>query len=315
MSRFNWDDLRFFLAVARAQTVSGAGRALGVDHATVIRRLDNLETSLGAKLFQRSPRGYDLTLTGERLLVVAQSVEAETLKVTEGIGETHQAVSGTLRISSLEGIGNFFLASRLPRFKAAHPGLTIEFIAIQQLLALSRREADIAITLQPTSQGRFRSSRITDYVLYVYGSSEYLSRAPQIRHRDDLKRHEFTGYIEDLIFVRELNYLNEIGVGARPGLQSSSLHAQVEAARQGYGLCVLPRFIGAQHADLVAVCPEDIFLLRSYWLISHEDTADAPRVRAAAAFIMEEAAAARSLFMGDDNGRRTTPDGRSAPAP
>ena len=299
MSEFDWDDLKFFLAVARTRTISQASRELSVDHATVIRRIDNLEEKLGAKLLQRNSRGCNLTQTGERFLVSAQAIEMETRKASAGIVNTHPSISGTLRISSLEGFGNFFLAGRLPRFSAAHPGLTIEFMAIQQIVALSRREADVAVTLQPPAQGRFVSEKITDYLLFVYGAKSYLKRAPNIRTKQDLKKHAFTGYIDDLVFMRGLDYLNEIGYDRKAVLQSSSLHAQMEAARSGHGLCVLPRFIAIRYKELVPVLPAELFLRRSYWLVSHADTAETARVRAAVKFIRDETVAARDLFMGD----------------
>jgi DNA-binding transcriptional LysR family regulator len=293
---FDWDDLQFFLAVARAGTVSRASRGLGVDHATVIRRLDNLEQSLGTKLFERNPRGYNLTHRGERLLVSAQAVEAETQKAERDIAGSDLVISGAVRISSLEGFANFFLAARLPRLAAAHQHLAVEVIAIQQIVALSRREADIAITLQPPENGRFVKERLTDYVLFVYGTKLYLANAPRVRSRADLQHHPFTGYIDDLIFMRGLDYLDEIGA-RRPRLQSSSLHAQMEASLAGHGLCVLPHFIAVQQRKLVPVLPQEVFLRRTYWLVMPADIADTARVRAVAHFIKEEAAAAQALFL------------------
>src|ERR1035437_7421968 len=145
----DWDDLQFFLAVARTGTVSQASRRMGVDHATVTRRLDNLEKTLGAKLFERNPRGYNLTKRGEGLLVSAHGMVGGVQTRERGTAAGELAISGVVRISSLEGFANFFLAARLPLFAAAHPNVSIEMIAIQQIVALSRREVDIAITLQP----------------------------------------------------------------------------------------------------------------------------------------------------------------------
>jgi DNA-binding transcriptional LysR family regulator len=294
--RFDWDDLQFFLAVARAGTVSQASRGMGVDHATVMRRLDSLEKALGSKLFERNPRGYYLTKRGERLLVSAQAVEAETQKAERDVAAADLAISGVVRISSLEGFANFFLAARLPRLAAAHPNLAIEVIAIQQIAALSRREADIAITLQPPESGRFVKERLTDYVLFVYGAKPYLAKAPRIRSRNDFQNHPFTGYIDDLIFMRGLDYLDEIGA-RRPRLQSSSLHAQMEAAFAGHGLCVLPHFIAGQHKTLVPVLPREMFLRRTYWLVMPADVAGTARVRAVRSFIQEEVATHQALFL------------------
>ncbi len=298
---FNWDDLQFFIAVARAGTVSQASRGLGVNHATVIRRLDNLERSLGTKLFERNPRGYNLTQRGERLLILAQAVEVETQKAERDIAGADLVVSGVVRISSLEGFANFFLAARLPRLVVKQPNLAIELIAIQQIVALSRREADIAIVLQPPESGPFVKERLTDYVLFVYGDKRYLANAPRIRTRTDLQNHPFTGYIDDLIFMRGLDYLGEIGA-RQPRLQSSSLHAQMEAALAGHGLCVLPAFIAAQHKTLLPVLPREVFLHRTYWLVMPVGIADTARVRAVRLFIQEESAAAQAIFL--DSSRR-----------
>jgi DNA-binding transcriptional LysR family regulator len=313
VQRFNWDDLRYLLAVSRTGSVSGAARTLSVDHATVIRRLEGLEQSLGVKLFQRNARGYSLTLTGERLLLSAQTIETEANRASAELSDGQSSLSGALRISALEGIGNFFLARHLADFCAAHPDLSIEFITLQQLMALSRREADIAITLQPPAQGRFHITRLTDYVLHVYGSRSYLDRAPQIHGRDDLKDHPFTGYIDDLIFVRELNYLDEIGLRIRPRLQSSSIQVQLEMVRQGYGLCVLPRFIAASCSDLVPVRPEAIVLRRSYWLVAHEDIAQTARGRSLIQFLHAEADAASERFVGPDEAHTTKSAGIGMP--
>jgi DNA-binding transcriptional LysR family regulator len=169
-------------------------------------------------------------------------------------------------------------------------------IAIQQIVALSRREADIAITLQAPETGHFIVERLTDYILFVYGLKSYLAEAPPIRTRVDLQNHPFTGYIDDLIFVRGLDYLDEIGA-RRPQLQSSSLHAQMEASAAGYGLCVLPAYIAARHKALVPVLPREVFLRRTYHLVMPADRADTAGVRAVRQFIHEEATAAQAVFL------------------
>jgi len=294
---FDWDNLQFFLAVARTGTVSQASRRIGVDHATVMRRLDNLERILGAKLFERNPRGYNLTKRGERLLVSAQLVESEMQKAERDIAAADLA--GVVRISSVEGFANFFLAPRLPRFAAGHPNISIEMVAIHQIVALSRREVDIAITLQPPETGRFVVERLTDYVLYVYGPKSYLASAARIRSREDLQKHPFTGYIEDLIFMRGLDYMEEIGA-RRAQLQISSLHAQMEAAVAGYGLCVLPAFIAKRHKTLLRVLPREVSLRRTYYLVMPADRADTTQVGAVRQFIHEEVAAAQAAFLDGD---------------
>ncbi|MEG8048304.1 LysR family transcriptional regulator [Sphingomonas aerolata] len=298
MQRFNWDDLRFLLAISRGGSVSAAARSLSVDHATVIRRLEGLERALNAKLFQRNLRGYSLTVTGERLLISAKTMEEEATRASAEMGQGRTTISGGLRISALEGIGNFFLAERLAAFGTAHPDLSIDLITLQQLVALSRREADIAITLQPPVTGRFHISRLTDYDLYVYGSSEYLSRCAPIVTQADYGDHPFAGYIDDLVFVRDLNYLDKIGARVRPKLQSSSIHAQLEFVRQGYGLCILPSFVAASAPDLVRIRPDLFSLRRSYWIVANLEIMKTARGNLLVKFLESEVNDAQEEFIG-----------------
>jgi DNA-binding transcriptional LysR family regulator len=298
MRPFDWDDIRYFLSVAQSGTVSQAARRLGVDHATIIRRVDALERAMGAKLFERTPRGYYLTANGERLLPSAEAIHTEARKIGREMLASSHGVGGIVRISTLEGFGNFFLAGRLPKFAEQYPNLTIELLTLQQIVALSRREADIAISLQPPDTGRFFREKLTDYSLFVYGSRKYLDDKPPILTRDDLREQVFCGYIDDLVFVRGLDYLDEIAKGIRAKLQSSSLHAQTEAAIAGYGLCVLPAFIAARHPELVPILPEQLHLRRSYWLVASADVAPSPRVQAIRRFIRVEVDAHQKDFLG-----------------
>ena len=155
------------------------------------------------------------------------------------------------------------------------------------------------MTLDPPQSGRFVRELLTEYVLFVYGASGYLASHPPIETRADLARHTFVGYIDDLVFMRGLDYLDEVGGRSiRARVQSSSLHAQMEATLSGYGLCVLPAFMAARHPELVRVLPREISLRRSYSLVTHADVAETARVRAARRFIREEVASASDLFLG-----------------
>jgi DNA-binding transcriptional LysR family regulator len=295
---FDWNDLQHFLAAARAGTLSGAARRLGVDHATISRRLAALEQALGAKLFERNPRGYNLTQTGERLLASAEAIEAEALRAERQVAGEGQRVSGTVRISTLEAFGNFFLAPLLPRLAQENPKLHLELVSIQQIVALSRREADIVITLKRPEGDRFVAEPLTDYTLFVYGARDYLKRAGTPRTRADLADHPFAGYIEELIFTRGLDYLDEVAPGLRPRLECSSLHAQMEAAASGFGLAVLPAFVADRNPNLVRVLPRQVSLTRTYWIVAHAEVADVARVRIVRRFIGERVAAERRRFAG-----------------
>jgi DNA-binding transcriptional LysR family regulator len=297
MSRFDWDDLRFFLAVARAGRLTVAARRLGADHATVSRRITALEEALKAKLFERRPQGYALTEHGERLLAKAETMETQALAVSSEIGGADLALSGTVRVGTPDGFGTFFLAPRTANFAVQYPDLEIQLVAMPRLLSLSKREADVAISLAPPKEGKIVARKLTDYRLGLYAVADYLKRYPAIASPDDLHAHEMIGYIDDLIFTPELDYLDEVSKGLRPRLQSSNLIAQMQATLAGAGICVLPHFLAVQDSRLLPVLPEAVAIIRSFWLIVHADLKDVARIRATMEFIVREVRAARTLFM------------------
>lgn len=299
MRRFTWDDLQFFLAVARTGQLSSAARQLRTNHATVSRRIDRLEQALAAKLFERNPRGYMLTAVGERLVESAEQIEREAFNFRSEASTGASPVAGVVRVSTLEGFGNFFLADRLPRFAQSHANLAIELVTIQQIVSLSRREADMTITLTSPRADFYNYEKITAYRLFVYGARSYLDQRPPIERREDLLSHRMIGYIEDMIFTPGLDYHREILPGLRASYQSSSIHAQLHATLKGVGLCVLPHFIAAGYKELVPVLPRELFLERDYWCVCHQDLVAAPRIRALMEFIKAEARNASYDFLGD----------------
>lgn len=284
-SSFNWNDLRFFLEVARSGSLSGAARILRTDHATVGRRVMALEQALAQTLFHRSSLGYQLSAKGEALLPLAEQMEGRALDAAVSMGRPEQGLAGKVRLTTPEGFGNHFLARHLSAFAVEFPQLQLELVTIQQILSLSQREGDVVVTLSPPRKGQFQVHKLVDYTLRIYASPIYLEEAPPIRDREDLERHRFIGYVEGLIFAKELDYLDEVLPGLTAHLQSSSLFAQVTAVRAGLGLCVLPTYLAGADPYLVEVLPEEITLRRSYWLSAHEEIANLPRVRAVRGFI------------------------------
>ncbi len=291
----NWDDFRHFLAVARTGTLSAAAEMLGTDHTTVARHIQRLEERLAARIFYRSNLGYDLTASGEQLRPIAESMEASYL-LAASMESENPAVSGTIRIGAPDGFGTGFLAPRIHKLAALHPKLEIELLATARVFSLSKREADIVISLTSPQHARVVSRRLTDYRLQIYASREYLAGQPPISSPADLSRHDFVGYIEDMLFTPELNYLSSIGAGINPRIRSTNLLAQAYATAAGSGLCVLPVFIARRHPELVCVLPKDIALKRSFFMHIHEDNRKSAHVRAAAAFITSELAQSPGFF-------------------
>jgi DNA-binding transcriptional LysR family regulator len=291
----NWDDLRHFLAVARSGTLSAAAEALGTDHTTVARRILRLEERLGSSVFYRSNTGYDLTASGERLRPIAEAMEAGYIAAA-ALPSENPAVSGTVRIGTPDGFGTFFLAPRIGKLARQHPRLEIELLATARLFSLSKREAEIVISLTSPEHTRVVSRRLTDYNLCLYAARDYLAAHAPITSTSDLKNHDFIGYIEDMLFTPELNYLNTIGEGINPRIRSTNLIVQIQATLANNGLCVLPVFIARNYPELTPILPETTSLKRAFFMHIHEDNRKSPQVRAAAAFIAAEVALAANLF-------------------
>jgi DNA-binding transcriptional LysR family regulator len=297
-SHFTWDDLQFFLAVARTGQLSTAARQLRTSHATVSRRIDRLEFVLKVKLFERNPRGYVLTIMGQRFVETAERMEQETERLQADLSAGATAQRGVVRISAPEGFANFFFATILKEFKARYPNIVLELVTIQQIMSLSRKEADLGVVLDEPKGGPYFSEKLTDYHLQVYGSRDYLSASPAITCRDDLLRHPFVGYIEDMIFAPGLDYLGDIHPRIRPQFQSSSIFAQLTATKNGLGLCVLPFFIAHRHPELQMVLPEEVDLRRHYWITCHRDLRHVPRVRTVIDFLVDAVHRNAAAFLG-----------------
>jgi DNA-binding transcriptional LysR family regulator len=160
-------------------------------------------------------------------------------------------------------------------------------VAIPGVLSLSKREADVAVTLSAPREGRLVSRKLTDYRLSLYAAPSYLAARPPIVTRADMQGQRFIGYIGDLLYAPELDYMEAPDVDIRVGLQSSNLIAQLQACLAGAGLCVLPDFIAARETGLVRVLPDAVALERSLWLVVHADLRSLARVRAAMEMIVE----------------------------
>jgi DNA-binding transcriptional LysR family regulator len=290
----NWDDLRYFLAVARAGTLSSAAKQLGTEHTTVARHIQALEDELNSRLFHKSHTGYGLTDAGERLLAGAEAIESAYVFAKAAVGSEGQPISGTVRVGAPDGFGSVFLAPRVRALTDRHPKLEIEILTSIRLFSPLKREADIAIGHSSPEQMRVVSKRLTDFRIYVYASRVYLSEAVPIVAKEDLKKHPFIGFVEELLFPPEIRFSDAIGV--EPRIRSTNILAQLHATLSGSGLCVLPAFIASSYPTLVPVLPEQVSSTRSYHMHIHEDHRRAAPVREVTAFIAAEIERNHSLF-------------------
>lgn len=244
----NWDDLRLFLAVARAGSLSGGGKALRLDAAILGRRVARLEKTLEVALFLKSPQGYTLTEAGARLMVRAEVAEQAMRQATAGVEEPSETLRGQIRVGAPDGCANFLLPQVCARLAEAHPGLDIQIVALPRVFNLSRREADMAIGVSAPSAGRL------------------------VVQKDlaDLAGHRMVGYIPDMIFDQELDYLADLGVGRVP-MASNSVAVQVQMIRQGAGIGVVHDFSLPFVPGVTRLLQDQVLLSRAFYLIRHED--------------------------------------------
>ncbi len=292
----DWDRIRIFLAVARAGQILGAAQQLGLNHATVGRQLTALETDLGAKLVERQTMGCTLTPAGEALLKSAERVESEVLQVGSEISGARSAISGTVRVGAPDGLGNYFLARSMGKLAKAHPELTIQLVPLPRTFSLSRREADIVVTLDRPKQGKLIIKKLTDYTLSIYAAASYLKDQGNIRTMEDLDGRLFITHVEDFVYSRALDYAAELGQRMKRHYECGSVVAQMEAVRAGHGVGILHDYAALQFTELKRVLPATHFT-RTYWLMSHPDTHRTARVGVVYDYLSTTVQKAKKDFM------------------
>ena len=292
----NWDDVRIFLAVARTGQILAASKRLGLNHATLSRRLTSLEEALKTRLFIRRTNGCELTAEGEVFLASAERMETEMLAVQASLGHTDTAIAGTVRVGAPDGFGVSFLAPRMGRLIERHPALKIQLVPVPRSFSLSQREADIAITLERPEQGRLVSSKLTDYTLGLYASRDYLASRGTPCDIEALKAHPRIGYVEDLIFTASMNFSGEVMRSWDASFEISTSIGQTEAVRSGAGIGILHDYIARQYPELQRILP-DVSIRRAYWTTYHETARDLVRVRSVVDFLQELVGAERQIFL------------------
>ncbi len=289
---WNWDDLRYFLAVAEEGTLSGAARALMVNHSTVFRRISHFEDSLGVRLFDRLPEGYQLTQAGEELKEYAQrirdEVDALSLRV---VGKDFQP-SGAVRITAPDGLVYNYLSHYLKSFCKRYTAITVEINVSNEDLNLSRREADIAVRATPNPPVHLIGRKICSLPWSFYVAKNYLKRKSTPKTLDDLAGHEIIGPDGVLANLKAFQEM-EKRLSPTYRLRASNLVAVASLAKNGNGIALLPD-------DQVSVGMVRLFELKprvtsDIWLLTHPELRTTERIRLLMNFIRESFRADKRL--------------------
>lgn len=309
-SEFDWDHARVFLAVAREGQLLAAARKLGLDQATVTRRINALEAALGVRLLDRRTTGSDLTAHGRAFLDHAAKIENEFLSLKAALTQDTDSVEGVVRVGAPDGFGTLFLASRFTPLLAAHPRLSVQLVPLPRSFSLSKREADIAITVERPVEGRLRVRKLTEYSLSLFASESYLASAPPLKTKADLTEHRLISYVGDLLFASALDFTTELGLTSTPQFQCASVLGQMEAVESGLGIGLLHDYAVERCKGVQRVLP-DIELRRTYWIVTHAHVAQARSVRVVHDHIVGTVAAAMPIFLPSDRKARGSKVGGS----
>lgn len=294
MAKFDWDDLRYILAVAAAGSLAGAARSLGVNHTTVLRRVSAFEDQHGLRLFERLPTGYVLTPGGEELIAAARRIDATVNDLERKLAGQDLKLSGTVRVTTTDTLMGSLLPEILARFRDAHPGITVEIAISNAFLNLTKRDADVAIRPARNPPETLVGRRVAKVAFAIYGQRRYLAR----RKTQDLKGQRWILPDDSLANTAAAQWLKSELPDVEVALRTDSLLAAAQAARAGIGLAALPCYLGDTLSELVCVEGPVTAMETALWILTHEDLKHVARIRAFSDFAAEAFKERRALLEG-----------------
>lgn len=280
----NWDDLKLFLDVVRHPRLEQAAAKSNIDATTISRRIKRLESALGTTLFERTRRGHVLTPAGDALAKRAEAMETLAIDIAADDAADTSA-TGRIRLGVPEGLGTTIIAPALTAFRAKHPHINVDLIALSGFVSVPKREADMSLLLTRPTAGRLKIRQLTKYSLGLYCAKDFLEPTDPITSLEHLRDYTLVGYVDDLIYSSQLRYFEDLLPGRTPDLCSTSINAQLRIIKAGAGIGILPTFMAEQHPDLIRLLPKAVTIERTFWLAVHEDVADLKRNRLMSEFL------------------------------
>ncbi|HKS84305.1 MAG TPA: LysR family transcriptional regulator [Pseudolabrys sp.] len=279
-----WDDLRVFLEVARQGSVHAAAKRLRLDHSTVCRRVGKLESLLSVKLLNRTRKGVTVRADVHDLLRHIENMDVHANALEDAIVRGSAGGSQLVRIATMEGLASQYVAHRLSLLPQFDPSVRLELVSIPQTVDLSRKEADIFLSFfNPRTPG-LTSKRVGSVAMHLYCSPSYVRRRGMPLMLADLADHDFAGYIEELLTIDAVRWLDELVENPRMVFCSNSILAQCNAAVGGLGIVMLPTFVASGVHGLQRLFP-DMSVQRDVWLSVRTEQTHLPRIKAVTKFL------------------------------
>jgi len=296
---FDWNDLRYFLAVARHGSTIQAAKALGVNQSTVQRRIAALERQLGRRLFERRPEGYRLTRVGGQLLPIAERVETDVTDFTRHSASSVTELAGTIRVTCPETAGYRIMRSPiLEAFHARYPGLRVEMIMVDRVLDLAKGEADIAFRTSDPKDDALVARKVAEVPWAVFASRAYIERRGAPKSLDEIGSHDVVQFDGPIAGHPGANWLRRVAPQARIAARCTSTPALVLAVKSGAGISPLPVITVEEEPDVVRLFDSIPELRLPFYLLIHRDMQRTPRVRAFCDFVVSDMKAFRELLVG-----------------
>src|SRR5215469_3992080 len=283
---WQWDDIRFFLGVARAGSLSGAARALGVGHVTVGRRIALLEKRLGVKLVNRTPEGFSISLAGQAIVGQCTAMESAALDVERIAAGRDSLAAGTVRLTTTEALAHRVVAPALATLRRTHPALQVDLIVGVRTLDIARRDADLAIRFARPTAPELVCRKLGEVGFALYASRPYLARCGSLKRGRGLAGHDLITFTGTPAAMSPF-FMGESLQGARVAMRCDSALIQLQAATRGVGIAELVCSLGDECAELVRIWPDEPPVLRTAWLVVHQDLRRSARVRAVTSVIVE----------------------------
>lgn len=290
---FDWNDLRYFLAVAREGSTLAAAKSLGVSQPTVQRRLGVLEERLDRKLVEHHPAGYRLTELGKGLLPHVEEVERSVAAFQRHVVSAGEELSGTLRVTCPEGMASRFLAPLIDAFRANHPGLRVDLIMTDRRLDLAKGEAEVAVRMHEPGDDALVARRIADSSWAVYASRSYIERSGRPQRVEELDGHAIIEFDGEVANNHAARWLRSVAPRATVAARGNSMMGVLAAVRSGFGLAPLPMLLASAEDGLVPVLAPIPELDSKIYLVMHADLRRNARVRAFCDFLAAEVARQR----------------------
>jgi DNA-binding transcriptional LysR family regulator len=286
----DWEQVRLFLAVMRERSLARAGARLSLDISTVSRRLDRLEESVGAPLFDRTREGTAPTAFAEQMLAPAEEMELAAIRFSAAGAQRETTVEGTVRLTVPPGIADAFVAPALVRLHVRHPKLVVELDASVGYANLTRREADLAIRFVRPASGELVSVKLVTAQAAALGSAEYAHELGKLKRLEDAR---WIMWDHDLAHIPDAVWLRKHGPSIAPVFRTSHFASQLAAARAGLGLVVTAQpfakagLVEVAHARALDAVWSDL-PTSTLWLVGHQALRHVPRVAAVWSFVLEE---------------------------